>query len=199
MARRGAAGLGLAGLGKARQARRGYAGAKYYYRGRRRVTDMTLPEAEQRVAEALKYADAWKAGHSHKEADGYVSTDWHGYVGLLAPRDIEGARDDLVELAEQRQLIAGLKHAISEAEQRYTGWSRFFLVTSSAGHVHSSMHCSTCRLTTTYGWLPELSGQSETEAVAKLGPNLCSVCFPSAPVDHVGGKLTKAQAAKFAA
>lgn len=78
-------------------------------------------------------------------------------------------------------------------------WSRFFLVTSSAGHVHSSTNCHTCKQTTTYGWLPELSGKSEEEAVSALGTVLCSVCFPSAPVAHTGGKITKAKAAKLAA
>lgn len=78
-------------------------------------------------------------------------------------------------------------------------WNRFFLVTSSAGHVHSSMHCHTCKPTTTYGWLPQLSGKSEEEAVEQLGTVLCSVCFPSAPVAHTGGKITKAKAAKLAA
>jgi hypothetical protein len=89
--------------------------------------------------------------------------------------------------------------ATLEAEYRRRPWSRFFLVTSSAGHVHSSMSCSTCRVTTTYGWLPELSGRTEAEAVAELGPALCSVCFASAPVAHQGGKITKAKAAKLAA
>lgn len=74
---------------------------------------------------------------------------------------------------------------------QYTGWSRFFLVTSSQGHVHSSMACTTCRPTTEYGWLPELSGQTEDEAVKALGPNLCTVCFSSAPVETVGGKISK--------
>jgi hypothetical protein len=73
------------------------------------------------------------------------------------------------------------------------------LVTSSNGHVHSSMYCSTCRPTTTYGWLPELSGKTEADAVDELGPNLCSVCFPTAPTDWVGGKITKSQAEKRAA
>lgn len=78
-------------------------------------------------------------------------------------------------------------------------WSRFFLVTSSAGHVHSSTYCHTCKPTTTYGWLPELSGKSEEEAVTALGTVLCSVCFPSAPIAHTGGKISKAKAAKLAA
>lgn len=88
---------------------------------------------------------------------------------------------------------------IFELDRLYTGWSRFFLVTSSTGHVHSSTECHTCRDTTTYGWLPELSGESEADAVTKLGAVLCSVCFASAPVEHQGGKITKAKAAKLAA
>lgn len=68
-------------------------------------------------------------------------------------------------------------------------WTRFFLVTSSSnGHIHSSMSCSTCRMTTEFTWLPELSGKTEADAVAAHGPLLCSVCFPSAPVEWTAGK-----------
>lgn len=63
------------------------------------------------------------------------------------------------------------------------GWSRFFLVSSNNGHIHSSMDCSTCRDTTQFSWLPQVSGKSEEDAVAAHGPMLCSVCFPSAPVE----------------
>lgn len=63
------------------------------------------------------------------------------------------------------------------------GWSRFFLVSNVNGHIHSSMHCSTCRPTTRFGWLPEVSGKSEAEAVAEHGAMLCTVCFPSAPLE----------------
>jgi hypothetical protein len=67
-------------------------------------------------------------------------------------------------------------------------WSRFFLVTSSAGgHIHSSMNCSTCRIRTRFGWLPELSGLTEKDAVEAHGPLLCSVCYPSAPVEWTMG------------
>jgi hypothetical protein len=67
-------------------------------------------------------------------------------------------------------------------------WSRFFLVTSSAGgHIHRDMNCSTCHPTTRYGWLPELSGLSEADAVHSQGPLLCSVCYPSAPVEWTLG------------
>lgn len=75
-----------------------------------------------------------------------------------------------------------------DAEYRRRPWPRFFLVTSSAGHIHKDMSCSTCRPSTTFGWLPELSGKDEAAAVASEGTILCSVCFPSAPVAWTLGR-----------
>lgn len=62
-------------------------------------------------------------------------------------------------------------------------WARFFLVRNGNGHVHSSLHCTTCYPTTEYGWLPELSGRTEADAVAEFGEKMCTVCFPSAPAN----------------
>jgi hypothetical protein len=84
-------------------------------------------------------------------------------------------------------------------EENYTGWARYFLVTSSAGHVHSSMACPTCNGRTTYAPVVALSESSEAEAVEMLGETLCTVCFPSAPVSGRPGKITKAAAAKLVA
>ena len=64
-------------------------------------------------------------------------------------------------------------------------WTRFFLVT--AGHIHRTRSCSTCRITTDFRWLPNLSGQSDADAVAEHGPLLCTVCFPDAPVEWTAG------------
>ena len=89
------------------------------------------------------------------------------------------------------------RQAIDAHEVAYTGWARFVLVTSSAGHVHSSMHCSTCHLTTTYAPVVQLSGCTEAEAVDLLGSTLCTVCFPTAPVEGKVAKITKAQANKL--
>ena len=77
-------------------------------------------------------------------------------------------------------------------------WSRFFLVVSSQGHIHSSRHCSTCFEMTQYGWLPTISGMTEADAVAQEGSILCSVCFPSAPTEWTTG-VSKAQDEKKAA
>jgi hypothetical protein len=70
-------------------------------------------------------------------------------------------------------------------------WSRFFLVNNSNGHIHSSMHCSTCNRLgsgTSFSWLPTVSGLTEADAVAAHGPTLCTVCFPTAPIEWTVGE-----------
>ncbi len=121
--------------------------------------------------------------------------------GPIASYNISSAQRTLASIERNREEIAGLGREIDELEAEFCRrpWSRFFLVTSSVGHIHSSMCCHTCRPTTEYGWRPDLSGKSEAEAVDKLGPALCSVCFQSAPVAHQANKITKARAAQLAA
>lgn len=89
--------------------------------------------------------------------------------------------------------------AVIEHEKAYTGWNRFFLVTSSAGHVHRSMSCSTCFPTTAYAPVVALSGQDDQAAVELLGESLCTVCFPEAPVTGKPAKITAAKARKLVA
>jgi hypothetical protein len=72
------------------------------------------------------------------------------------------------------------------SEYRSRPWKRYFLVTSSDGHIHSSTECSTCNKgvnATEFALVPYLSGSSADVAVADLGSALCSVCFPDAPVE----------------
>lgn len=69
--------------------------------------------------------------------------------------------------------------------EHYTGWQRFYIV--QGGHIHGSRECHTLRATTRVGWLPNLSGESEQDAVNEHGPLLCTVCFPSAPVEWTIG------------
>lgn len=68
-----------------------------------------------------------------------------------------------------------------EAEHDRRDWSRFFHVPG--GHIHSSRTCSTCGPTTQFAFARHLSGSTEAEAVADLGPTMCTVCFPSGDVD----------------
>lgn len=175
------------------------------------ATDMPLEEAVAKVTERAAYVAAYKAEHGYTSTETYTvpatgevqayeyqGTDWDAFQG--AAHRADDYAEELAKLAEREAALAELMERAEAVEATYTGWSRFFLVTSSAGHVHSSTHCSTCRPTTTYGWLPELSGKSEETAVAELGPTLCTVCFSSAPTEWTSGKkLTAAQAARKAA
>lgn len=145
------------------------AGAHYYYRGRQRVTDMTFEEAQEKL-EPTMYKRNLRFGKTPRTALDALQA----YVA-----EYQANRDEAYEL-----------------ERTYDGWSRFFLVTSSPGHIHSSMSCSTCYPTTRYAWLPHLSGKTEEEAVESQGPALCSICFPSAPVEWTKEKISKSDAEK---
>lgn len=87
----------------------------------------------------------------------------------------ETVRAQVRELDEQIDAL--------EAVWRVQKWTRAFIVRGRDGHIHKSRSCHTCRPTTDFGWLPQLSGQSEEEIVAAAGEMACTVCYPSAPVD----------------
>ncbi len=147
-----------------------------------------------------------------REVDGRIAAAWDVYWALKAPFDrivkskmqsekyavryekenrerwaadsraeVEKAEAKLVEL--RPGLAAAMKTAQDMDKAEYAGWQRFFLVE----HIHSSQHCSSFRATTRIGWLPELSGLTEAEAVAEKGAILCTICFPSAPVEFTRG------------
>ena len=100
-----------------------------------------------------------------------------------------GARRVRIEVAiaakrEQAAAITAEAEPLRDAARAldaelYEGWARFFMVQ----HIHASAHCSSFRSTTRVGWLPSVSGLTEAEAVAEHGSTLCTICFPSAPVE----------------
>lgn len=112
--------------------------------------------------------------------------------GRLKTWDAEDAQRILNKAGTLKAEGARLREEMAELDGEYVArgrWSRFFLVTSSAGgHVHSSMSCHTCKVTTEYGWQPQLSGKTELDAVAEHGAILCTACFPSAPVEWTRGQ-----------
>jgi len=111
---------------------------------------------------------------------------------------IDRANETLADVDRQTAQLAE-EAAPLNAEFDAKRWSRFFLV--QGGHIHSSMSCSSCNKMgqlTRFGWLPELSGLTEADAVAAHGAILCTVCFPSAPVEWTNGH-EEAAAAKRAA
>lgn len=70
-------------------------------------------------------------------------------------------------------------------------WPRFFLVLNTNGHIHKTMECQTCFADTKFAWLPELAALTEEEAVAQEGAILCTICFPTAPVEWTNGVGTR--------
>lgn len=127
----------------------------------------------------------------------------HGTATARASQRIEEARAEgdkfylhgQVERAigctfDMHDVIAALETKCEQIDMEYASrpWSRFIAVQD--GHLHSGTRCAggTIRVTTQLGWHPELSGKTEAEAVAELGPMLCTHCFPSAPVEWTVGK-----------
>jgi len=94
-------------------------------------------------------------------------------------------RQDAIDgLAAARHLEArAIQDARAADDALYEGWQRFWLVE----HIHGDRHCSSFRPTTRLGWLPDISGLTEAEAVETYGPNLCTKCFPTAPVEWTLG------------
>lgn len=127
-----------------------------------------LPDVRKRLRMAQRYA-AQRPSDSNTES---VTR----YEVKIA--DLEAQRDAIIEAAERLRLAA-----IRLDAELYTGWQRFYLVQ----HIHSSQHCSSFRPTTRVGWLPNLSGLTEAEAVAEHGAILCTICFPSAPTEWTNG------------
>lgn len=95
-------------------------------------------------------------------------------------RVTERATELAAKLEATESAAAELRKAAIDLDKAlYTGWTRFFLVK----HIHSSQHCSSFRYNTRIGWLPAVSGLTEAEAVAEYSATLCTICFPSAPVE----------------
>jgi hypothetical protein len=83
-------------------------------------------------------------------------------------------------------------------EFRRRPWLRYYLVTSSIGHVHRERDCSTCYFSTTYAWLVELADCDEAAMVAEYGTKACTVCFPDAPTLPGWAAAEKREAAELA-
>jgi hypothetical protein len=97
-----------------------------------------------------------------------------------------------------------IKHLIMMINNEFNargGWSRYFLVTSSNGHIHQSTSCHTCnkgKNATTFALVYHLSGEAADRAVEVFGPALCSACYPQAPVEsREQGKVTTSLASVY--
>jgi len=104
--------------------------------------------------------------------------------------------DKFQQIQRETELLNEAETVIDELEAIYdvNNWTRFYLVTN--GHIHNRTNCTTCYFSTRFQWVTELSGMTETDAVEKFGSILCSVCFPSAPVEMTNGESKQKQEAR---
>lgn len=137
-------------------------------------------EVDTRIAEQwnLYYAKATEAAQleSRIRNDEKTIARTPRFGSQIQP-SIDRANRRLAVLRAEAAVFAAKADEIEGNE--YTGWTRFFLVE----HIHNSRSCHTLRPTTRIGWLPNVSGLTEREAVAEHGATLCTVCFPTAPVE----------------
>lgn len=140
-------------------------------------------------------AGVWVVYEWTYEPTGEVRTSHRRAVLADALERVPADHDLRVRFDAADAAYTAATEAVAAHETGYTGWNRYFLVTSSAGHVHRSMVCSTCKVTTTYAPVVDLSGTTDDEALEALGPTLCTVCFPEAPVGPT--KISKAAAARL--
>lgn len=99
--------------------------------------------------------------------------------------DLEAKRA-LGHWAEAKTKLQEIRRAadpLNAEFERRGGWTRAFLVQNANGHVHRSMHCSSCFVTTSFVWMTEYSGQDENGIVEDAAERACTVCYPTAPVE----------------
>jgi len=113
-----------------------------------------------------------------ENAEGYEkSLPWNSEDHLLEAHAAVANADTTIALAVAE--IAAVAHEFA----RRGGWTRYYLVLNSNGHVHSSTHCTSCFPTTAYAWLVEQSGMTPEALVELAGESACTDCFPLGPVN----------------
>lgn len=138
-------------------------------------------ECSRAEGRAQSYRDLVKQARG---GNGYYSRNLSTYEGYLS---------------EAEAKLTKFTEALDEHEKGYEGWARFWCVPN--GHIHRNRRCSTCNRNgkaTSFFLAHEVSGMDEAAAVAAQGPVLCTVCFPTAPLDWTNGLDEAAKAKKDA-
>ena len=145
------------------------------------------------AADSLHYAAKDKKVYIGRSRQGqWKMTDNYALVAVrgalqseeFKPWEVKGVTETVEAYLDAGNAITTLNENIQETNLVFAnrgGWQRFFLVVG--GHIHASLECSSLRWNTKIGWLPNLSGHDEASAVAEHGAWLCTICFPSAPVE----------------
>lgn len=131
-----------------------------------------LETLQQRAQRTIDFIDEIEPGSYNSKVPEYSQAR---RAKLAAEVDALGA-----------QVLQILNRDVSPLEQEFHnrgGWTRYYLVDNTNGHVHKNTRCTTCFPTTSYSWLIEQSGMTAEDLVELAGIQACTVCFPWAPVD----------------
>lgn len=165
--------------------------------------DKEIAQAYVRVFEADRKADACldyvyrilrKTRRSYPYPEEIIDLAFN-YIdeGILKGDKAKNSEKSIEAYQKQKEVVDSLLREYLDMENNlYEGWNRFYLVQN--GHIHNSMQCGTCNkmgIATQFSWMPDLSGLTEEDAVKAHGAILCTVCFPSAPVEWTNGSTKK--------
>lgn len=89
----------------------------------------------------------------------------------------EAQRRLAVTLQSQRRIGAEIVSLNAEYARR-GGWTRYYMVDNTGGHLHTTTACRNTYRTTPWYWMTGMSGLTSAEAVALGGGLSCLTCFP---------------------
>lgn len=164
-----------------------------YTKAEAKVSDAALSElyAASYAANAAREGAIDAVHRAAGDSKEYMTRHPYWKLNLDAARAAAAGTPALAEYTATTAACRLAVQAIREHEathwEAHGRWQRFFLVPG--GHIHSSTRCSSLHITTRIGWLPNLSGENEADAVAEHGAMLCTKCFPSAPTEYTRGKV----------
>lgn len=90
------------------------------------------------------------------------------------------------KVIEAEEAVRLIEAELDEIDAEFTargGWNRYWMVCNANGHIHRTRRCSTCRPTTEFTLVYQVSGMTDTEVIDLAGVRVCTVCYPDAPVD----------------
>jgi hypothetical protein len=135
-------------------------------RGRDRRTVVTWPTTDVEAEDAARALDPATPSQEHMA----------GFYGRPATVGEAVAALDTLR-ATHREMAAQLDEGRAEFQRR-GGWTRYYRVSASNGHVHTSTACRNTYATTLWQWPTNLSGADGDQVVEFAGSLTCLTCFP---------------------
>jgi hypothetical protein len=143
------------------------------------------------------------SGHDYRNRPQYAmewpTTDAQAYRAAQANADkisqaypYEATLGELVAaydaLVAQIHEAKAIEQAGHDEFDRRGGWTRYWIVANTGGHVHTTTACRTCYATTEFGWPTQLSGADGDQVVEAAGPLTCLTCFPEQREDILANR-----------